>query len=142
MIKVQRVGDHTHPLPARSSAEAAGYDLVYSASAKVSIYPGAQAMLPTGYAWAIPYGMVGLIRPRSGLALQRGIDVQAGVIDADYRGQVGVILINHGHETVIIEPGQRIAQMVVLPCLLTDVSEVSDLDETERGAGGFGSTGL
>ena len=118
---------------------AAGFDL--QSADYVILYPGQRLAIPTGFAWAIPLGQVGMIRPRSGLAVRRGIDVLAGVIDADYRGEVAVVLINHGTRPLDIEAGERIAQMVVQPCMVSVTVECDELPSTERGHGGFGSTG-
>lgn len=139
MIEVKRTGEHALPLPSRASYGAAGFDLM--AADGVTVYPGQRAMIATGFAWAIPDGYVGMIRPRSGLAVKHGIDVLAGVIDSDYRGEVKVVLINHGERAVEFQQGDRIAQMVIQPVIMSEIEEVSDLGETERGAGGFGSTG-
>jgi dUTP pyrophosphatase len=134
-----RVGDHNLPLPSYGSNGAAGIDL--SAAHDYRIYPGAKAMIDTGFAWAIPNGHVGFIWPRSGLAAKHGIDTLAGVIDSDFRGQVRVILINHGDATVEIKAGDRVAQMVIQECARVTPVEVEELTDTARGDGGFGSTG-
>jgi len=130
-------------MPVKGSEHAAGYDL-HSLGQHI-LMPGARALLPTGVHIAIPEGHVGYVRPRSGLALKHGIDVLGGVIDADYRGDVGVILINHGTEAFVVEEGDRIAQLVLhplTPASLTEVALVSELAQSARGAGGFGSTGV
>ncbi|MEK9662301.1 MAG: dUTP diphosphatase [Alphaproteobacteria bacterium] len=131
------------PLPAYASADAAGMDLVAAIEETLVLEPGARALIPTGIAMAIPAGFEVQVRPRSGLALKNGITVlnTPGTIDADYRGEVGVILINHGGEAFSIERGMRIAQMVVAPVTQTNWQEVDVLPESARGAGGFGSTG-
>lgn len=116
----------------------AGYDLYSIDGARLR--PGQRRLFPTGIALAIPEGYVGLIKPRSGLALKQGVDVLGGVIDAGYRGDVGVILINTGDEDVLIVAGQRIAQLVVQPVMGVEFRE-RELVATERGTGGFGSTG-
>lgn len=139
MIEVKRIGEHALPLPSHASYGAAGADLM--ASVPERIMPGQLAVIPTGFAWAIPDGYVGMIRPRSGLAAKHGIDVLAGVVDSDYRGEVKVVLINHGDRPVVFHKGDRIAQMVIQPVIMSEIEEVSELDDTERGAGGFGSTG-
>lgn len=126
-------------LPKRGSQHAAGYDL--SALAPVRIYPEERAVIHTGIAMAIPSGYVGMIRPRSGLALKHGIDVMAGVIDADYRGELMVILVNHGNRYVDISAGDRVAQLVIEQYLDAELAEVDELDETVRDIQGFGSTG-
>ena len=129
------------PLPAYATAGAAGMDIV--AAEALTLAPGARAAVATGYAIAIPDGYEVQVRPRSGLALKHGITVlnSPGTIDADYRGEVGVILINHGAEPFVIRRGERIAQMVIAPYAQAEMTEVPALDETARGAGGFGSTG-
>jgi dUTP pyrophosphatase len=125
--------------PAYSSAEAAGADLF--ASAEVSLPPGGRAAVPTGLVLAIPPGHVGLVWPRSGLAVRSGIDTLAGVIDSDYRGEVKVVLVNHGDETFTIRPGDRIAQILVQPVVRAVFDPESPLPGSDRGEGGFGSTG-
>lgn len=139
MIQLQRIGAHDLPLPKQATEGAAGFDL--QSAEYVILYPGQRLAIPTGFAWSIPLGQVGMIRPRSGLAVRNGIDVLAGVIDADYRGEVAVVLINHGTRPLDIEAGDRIAQMVVQPCIVGVTVECGDLADTARGAGGFGSTG-
>ncbi len=133
------------PLPSYQTALAAGFDLVaaVAADAPVVIAPGARALVPTGIAIALPEGFEAQVRPRSGLALKQGLTVlnSPGTVDADYRGEVQVILINHGSESVEIARGMRIAQMVVATVTRATFIEVISLDETSRGIGGFGSTG-
>ncbi|SHO62324.1 dUTP pyrophosphatase [Pseudoxanthobacter soli DSM 19599] len=133
------------PLPAAATAGAAGLDLpaAVPADAPVVIAPGAYAMVPTGLAIALPEGFEAQVRPRSGLAAKHGVTVlnAPGTVDADYRGELKVILINHGREPFTVERGQRIAQMVVAAVAVPVLTEVSELPETVRGAGGFGSTG-
>jgi dUTP pyrophosphatase len=131
-----------HPeaqLPTRGSAEAAGLDL--SAVERVTIRPGGRAAVRTGLAVAIPRGFYGRVAPRSGLAVRQGLDVLAGVIDADYRGEILCALVNHGSEPFEVEPGARVAQLIVEAIALPEPTWADDLEETERGAGGFGSTG-
>jgi len=134
------------PLPAYQSAQAAGMDLFAAVppDAPVIIAPGQRALIPTGLTVALPAGTEGQIRPRSGLALRHGLTVlnAPGTIDADYRGEIGVILINLGHESLIVSRGMRIAQFVVQPVLRSRIEEVDQLDDTSRGGGGFGSTGI
>lgn len=125
--------------PVRASVDAAGLDLF--AMNEVVISPGNRARVETGLKFAIPSGYYGRIAPRSGLALRHGIDVGAGVIDACYRGAVAVILFNHGAEEVKIRPNDRIAQLILEKIACLQPLEVASLDETERGANGFGSTG-
>jgi dUTP pyrophosphatase len=131
------------PLPAYQSAAAAGLDLLAAVTADIVIAPGERALIPTGIALALPDGCEGQVRPRSGLAVRHGITVlnTPGTIDADYRGEVQVILINLGQASFTISRGVRIAQLVVAPVLQAALEEVDELDDTTRGAGGFGSTG-
>jgi dUTP pyrophosphatase len=133
------------PLPAYQSENAAGLDLMAAvpAEAPVTIMPGARALIPTGIAIALPIGTEGQVRPRSGLAARHGVTVlnAPGTIDADYRGEIQVVLINLGGEPFAIERGQRIAQLIVAPVLRAKITESISLDQTERGTKGFGSTG-
>ena len=130
-------------LPFYATAHAAGADLRAALDADISIAPGAHALIKTGFAMALPENYEAQIRPRSGMALKHGITVlnSPGTIDADYRGEVGVILINHGSEAFTVQRGDRIAQMVIAPFVQADFQAVDSLSETERGAGGFGSSG-
>jgi dUTP pyrophosphatase len=134
------------PLPAYHSAQAAGLDLVAAVPADkpIAIPPGGRLSIPTGIAIALPPGHEGQIRPRSGIAVHYGVTVlnAPGTIDADYRGEILVILINHGSETFEVTRGTRIAQLVVAPIQHAKLVEDVSLDETERKAGGFGSTGM
>jgi dUTP diphosphatase len=127
------------PLPAYQSEFAAGLDLV-----AVIIAPGGRAAIPTGLTMALPPGVEGQIRPRSGLALRHGITVlnSPGTVDSDYRGEVQVILANFGQASFSVERGARIAQLVLAATLQAAICEVANLDETTRGVGGFGSTGM
>jgi len=133
------------PLPAYQSTFAAGLDLYAAvpADAPMRLAPGAYASVPTGITLALPPGSEGQVRPRSGLAARHGVTVlnAPGTIDADYRGEIVVILINHGSAAFEIVRGMRIAQLVVAPVAQVSVSPVEQLDDTARGAGGFGSTG-
>ena len=131
------------PLPAYESAGAAGMDLRAAVDSPLVLAPGARAAVPTGLAMALPPGFEGQVRPRSGFALRDGVTTlnTPGTIDSDYRGEVKVILINHGADTVTVRRGDRIAQLVVAPVIQAVWAEVDNLDETARGAGGFGSTG-
>lgn len=133
------------PLPAYQTAAAAGLDLTaaIAADAPLTVAPGARVQVPTGLEIALPAGTEGQVRPRSGLAAKHGLTVlnAPGTIDADYRGEVGVLLVNLGTEPVTIARGDRIAQLVVAPVLQVAVEEADTLPETARGAGGFGSTG-
>lgn len=132
------------PLPAYASPHAAGMDLLAAIDDELTLAPGTRALVPTGIALALPPGYEAQVRPRSGLALRHGLTVlnSPGTIDADYRGEVGVILVNLGEEPVTLTRGMRIAQMVVARCAAVRWDERAVLEETERGADGFGSTGL
>jgi dUTP pyrophosphatase len=136
---------HDLPLPSYQTALAAGADLIAAvpSDAPLMLAPGARALVPTGLAMALPPGTEGQVRPRSGLAVKHGLTVlnAPGTIDADYRGEVQVPLINLGSEPVAIARGMRIAQIVIAPVVQVAMREVSSLDETQRGGGGFGSTG-
>jgi dUTP pyrophosphatase len=133
------------PLPAYQSQLAAGLDLLAAvpADAPLTIAPGDRALVPTGIAIALPAGTEGQVRPRSGLASGHGVTVlnAPGTIDADYRGEIGVILINLGHAPFKLERGMRIAQLVIAKTLQATICETEGLEETVRGTGGFGSTG-
>jgi dUTP pyrophosphatase len=132
------------PLPAYATAQSAGLDLMAAIEGEIVLAPGARQLIPTGLAIALPAGYEAQVRPRSGLALKHGITVlnSPGTIDADYRGEVKVLLINHGAEPFRLQRGDRIAQMVVAPVTRIAWNVVAALDETERGAGGYGSTGI
>lgn len=140
-IKVHYSGKHA--LPQFETTQSAGMDLRANIDAPVVLQPGDRALIPTGIKMALPDGYEAQIRPRSGLAYKHGITVlnSPGTIDADYRGDVGVLLINHGREVFTVEDGMRVAQMVVAQYSQFEWESVEDLDETARGAGGFGSTG-
>ena len=133
------------PLPSYQSVHAAGLDLIAAVpqEAPVTLAPGARALIPTGIAIALPEGHEGQVRPRSGLAARHGLTVlnAPGTIDADYRGELQVLLINLGSEAVSVTRGMRIAQLVVAPIARARLQEVPSLEETDRGKGGFGSTG-
>ena len=133
------------PLPSYQSAHAAGLDLLAAvpAEAPATIMPGGRALIPTGLAIALPAGHEAQVRPRSGLAARHGLTVlnAPGTIDADYRGEIQVLLVNFGGESVSITRGMRIAQLVIAPVTRAQLREVVSLDETPRGTGGFGSTG-
>jgi dUTP pyrophosphatase len=135
-----------HPgaqMPAYQSAEAAGMDLHACLDASVTLQPGDLARIPLGFIMAIPTGHEGQVRPRSGLAAKFGVTVPnaPGTIDSDYRGEAMVALINLGRAAFTVEHGMRIAQLIVAPVLHVQVREVDELDATQRGSGGFGSTG-
>jgi len=133
------------PLPAYQSASAAGLDLLAAVTADnpVVIAPGQFVAIPTGIAIALPAGLEAQVRPRSGLAARQGVTVlnAPGTIDADYRGEITVLLINHGREAFSVQRGSRIAQLIVAPVMAVTLREVRKLTETARGSGGFGSTG-
>ena len=131
------------PLPAYETAQSAGMDLAAAIDAPMTLAPGKRAMVPTGLAIALPAGFEAQVRPRSGLAAKNGVTVlnTPGTIDADYRGEVKVILVNLGEDSFEIERGMRVAQMVIAPVTQASFTEVDSLSETERGSGGFGSTG-
>lgn len=131
------------PLPAYATEHAAGLDLVAAVDAPVALDPGARAAVPTGVALALPPGYEAQVRPRSGLALEHGVTVlnSPGTVDADYRGEVRVILANLGDAAFTVERGMRVAQLVIAPVARIAWFEVAELPETARGAGGFGSTG-
>ena len=131
-------------LPFYATADSAGMDLLAAIDGEITVQSGERVLIPTGLAFALPSGYEVQVRPRSGLALKNGISLvnSPGTIDADYRGEVGVILINHGTDDFVITRGMRIAQAVLAPVWQIQWNTVDSLDETERGTGGFGSTGL
>ena len=132
------------PLPQYMSANAAGMDICAACEQDITIAPGEIKLVQTGFYMALPVGYEAQVRPRSGLALKHGITVtnSPGTIDADYRGEVCVILGNIGKEEFVITRGMRIAQMVIAPALQAQIEVVDSLDETQRGSGGFGHTGV
>ena len=132
------------PLPADATAGAAGVDLLAAVDRPVTLAPGARVLIPTGLAMALPDGFEAQVRPRSGLALRHGVTLlnSPGTVDCDYRGEVGVILVNLGAEPVTFERGPAIAQMVIAPVARVAWTEVPALPDSARGTGGFGSTGL
>ena len=141
-VQIMRLADHADlALPSYATEGAAGMDLRSSQS--LTIKPHARALVSTGLAIALPHGFEAQVRPRSGLAVKHGVTVlnAPGTIDCDYRGEIKVPLINHGEEDFVITRGDRIAQMVIAPAPQMQLEEVSALDETLRGAGGFGSSG-
>jgi dUTP pyrophosphatase len=145
VVAIKRLpGAEDLPLPAYATAAAAGMDLCAAVKADMVLAPGARAIVPTGYAIALPVGFEAQVRPRSGLAAKNGVTVlnTPGTIDADYRGEIGVILINHGPEPFTVTRGARIAQMVIAAHAQVTWSETAELSDTARGAGGFGSTGV
>lgn len=133
-------------LPAYETRGAAGMDLraAIDADKPLVLAPGKRALVPTGFVFEIPEGFEGQVRPRSGLAAKNGVTClnAPGTVDSDYRGEVKVILVNHGEEDFTITRGMRIAQMVIAPFIQARITEVSETTETARGAGGFGSTGV
>lgn len=131
-------------LPQYMTSQAAGMDLCAALEAPVSLQPGERQLIPTGLALAIPGGFEGQVRPRSGLALRHGLALvnAPGTIDADYRGEIGIIMINLGQESVTLNPGDRIAQLVIAPVVRAQLLEVEDLEQTQRSEGGFGHTGV
>lgn len=144
MVKVNVVNKGHHPLPAYATPQSAGMDLRANISQPVTLRPMERRLIPTGLYIALPQGYEAQIRPRSGLALKHGVTVlnSPGTIDADYRGELMVLLVNLSAEDFVVNDGERIAQMVVARHETVDFAEVSELDETERGAGGYGHTGV
>jgi dUTP pyrophosphatase len=141
-LSIQRLTDLA-VVPKYQSSEAAGLDVHAAIDSPVVLEPGDMTKIPLGFAMAIPQGFEAQIRPRSGLSSRYGITLPnaPGTIDSDYRGEVLIPLINLGREDFTVEPGMRVAQMVIAPVVQAVVQEVEALDETDRGAGGFGSTG-
>lgn len=141
-VEVKKLSD-TAQLPVRGSEQAAGYDLCADIAEQLEIAPGETAKVTTGLAFAIPEGYFGGIFARSGLSTKKGLRPAncTGVVDSDYRGPVIVALHNDSVQTRVVEPGERIAQLILLPYLAAEFDEVEELDETDRGCGGFGSTG-
>jgi dUTP pyrophosphatase len=132
------------PLPGYETPSSAGMDIRAAVNEPVVIHPGQRVLIPTGLQMALPHGFEAQVRPRSGLAIKHGITMlnSPGTIDSDYRGEVKVIAINHGSEVFTVSHGDRIAQLVIAPVIQAKVQEVDDLDDTLRGSGGFGSTGI
>ncbi len=130
-------------LPTYGSAEAAGADLYACLDEAVTIHPGDSAWIPTGIALEVPKGCAGLIYARSSMGVKRGLAPanKVGVIDSDYRGEIRVVLLNHGKTPQIVENGERVAQFIITPVLTPSYEEVAELTDTDRGTGGFGSTG-
>lgn len=144
MIKIKIVNKGNQPLPEYATPQSAGVDLRANIDEPVELKPLSRALIPTGLHIALPEGYEAQIRPRSGLAIKKGITClnTPGTIDADYRGDIGVILINLSAETFIVNPGERIAQMIINKFEQAKFELVEELDETERGEGGFGHTGV
>jgi dUTP pyrophosphatase len=132
-----------HPLPSYATAHSAGMDLRANLDAPIILAPGQRALIPTGLFLELPEGTEAQVRPRSGLAFKHGVTVlnSPGTIDADYRGEVGVLLINHGQQPFTVNDGERVAQLVVASYVRVSLAESADLRASERGAGGFGHTG-
>lgn len=143
-LRVKAIGPNAAPLPGYKTEGSAGLDLCAAIPARVILRPGARELIPTGYAVSLPEGCEGQVRPRSGLALNHGVTVlnSPGTIDCDFRGEIGVVLVNHGDKPFTVEPRMRIAQLVVSAFERVEVTLVEDLDDTARGDGGYGSTGL
>jgi dUTP pyrophosphatase len=144
MVKVKIINKGHQQLPAYATPQSAGMDLRANIDATITLKPMERKLIPTGLFMALPDGYEAQVRPRSGLALKHGITVlnSPGTIDADYRGEVGVILINLSQEDFIINDGERIAQMVIARHETADFEQVEVLDDTERGEGGYGHTGI
>lgn len=144
-VQIKRLTDDGElRLPEKMSALASGYDLYAAVDAPITLQPGERALIPTGFALSMPATLEAQIRPRSGLAYKHGVTTlnAPGTIDADYRGEVKVLLINHGQTPFVITRNERIAQMVFQVVPLIQLEEVDELSETVRGAGGFGHTGV
>jgi dUTP pyrophosphatase len=139
MLRFQRLTDHA-TLPTRGSDQSVGYDLYSAQSATIPAF--GKALICTDIAFEIPRGHYGRIAPRSGFSWKKHTDIGAGVIDPDYRGNVKVLVFNHSRESIEVAKGDRIAQLILEKVSVFSLKEVTDLDETERGAGGFGSTGM
>lgn len=142
-MKIQIINTSWHPLPQYATPQSAGVDLRANLNEPIVLKPLQRCLVPTGLFLALPQGYEAQVRPRSGLAIKKGITVlnSPGTIDADYRGEINVILVNLSAEEFVIEDGERIAQMVIARHEQAEWEEVKVLDETERGAGGFGHTG-
>lgn len=142
-LAVRIVNKGKHPLPSYATEHSAGMDLRANLEAPIVLDPGQRALVPTGIFLELPEGTEAQVRPRSGLAFKHGVTVlnAPGTIDADYRGEVGVLLINHGQESFEVKDGERVAQLVVAKYERITLTESADLRTTERGAGGFGHTG-
>ena len=145
-VKVKRVRadrDREIPLPRYMTEHSSGMDLYAAIDGEATLEPGERKLIPTGIALSIPKGYEGQVRPRSGLALRNGVTLvnTPGTIDADYRGEVGVLLINFGRQQFTVRRGDRIAQLVIAPAIQATIELVDELDDTPRSAGGFGHTG-
>ena len=144
MVKVQIINKGKQPLPQYATPQSAGLDLRANIEEPFTLRPLERRIVPTGLYIALPEGYEAQVRPRSGLALKHGITVlnSPGTIDADYRGELGILLINLSNEDFVVNPGERVAQMIVARCEQAELVSVEVLDETERGAGGYGHTGV
>jgi dUTP pyrophosphatase len=142
-LRLRRTGPVSVPLPSYQTPGSAGLDLCAALTETVQLEPGDRRLIPTGLIFEIPEGHEGQVRPRSGLALKHGISIvnSPGTIDSDFRGEVGIVLINHGREPYLVEPLARIAQIVIARVEQVAIEEADALTETSRGAGGYGSTG-
>lgn len=142
-LKLRRTGAVQVPLPAYQTPGSAGLDLCAALLEAVRLGPGERRLIPTGLIFEIPEGHEGQVRPRSGLALKHGLSIvnSPGTIDSDFRGEVGIVLINHGSDPYVVEPLSRIAQIVICRVEQVEIIEAESLTETSRGAGGYGSTG-
>jgi len=143
-MKINIINSSKHPLPAYETIASAGMDLRANLDAPILLKPLGRALIPTGLFIEIPVGYEAQVRPRSGLAFKKGLTVlnSPGTIDADYRGEIKVILVNLSIEDFLIEDGERVAQMIIAAHERAELIEVKELQETERGAGGFGHTGV
>ena len=144
MVKIKVINKGHQPLPQYATPQSAGMDLRANLTESIVLKPLERCLVPTGLFIALPEGYEAQVRPRSGLALKKGITVlnAPGTIDADYRGEVGVLLVNLSQEKFVVNDGERVAQMVIARHETADFVEVAELDETERGAGGYGHTGV
>lgn len=144
MIKIQMINRGRQQLPAYATPQSAGMDLRANIDAPITLAPMQRRIIPTGLYMALPPGYEAQVRPRSGLALKHGITVlnSPGTIDADYRGEIGVLLVNLSDQPFVIEEGERIAQMVIARHEQAEIELVETLDDTERGEGGYGHTGV
>jgi len=143
-LKIKKLINFTGDLPKYESKFASGFDVRAQLTETLTLKPGERSLIPTGLSFEIPEGYEIQARPRSGLAIKKGVGLvnSPGTIDADYRGEVKIILINLGQENLVIENGERIAQLVLCPVIQAEFEEVTELGSTDRGAGGFGSTGV
>ena len=143
-MKIKIVNKSKHPLPEYATPGSAGMDLRANIDVPITLAPGERKLIPTGIYIALPVGYEAQVRPRSGLALKHGIGLanMLGTVDADFRGEIGVILINLGQEDFVVNDGERIAQMVIAKHERAEWDVVEELDETERGEGGYGHTGV